>query len=88
MISGCSEKSEHLGGVVFAFSFPDNIIFLEALLFKLYSFSLPTVVVCKLRKLGSAFFNILKFPTEKFKVLAFSISVLRDLRCWVPNYVF
>ena len=75
MISGCSEKSEHLGGVVFAFSFPDNIIFLEALLFKLYSFSLPTVVVCKLRKLGSGFFNILKFPTEKFKVLAFSISL-------------
>ena len=75
MISGCSEKSEHLGGVVFAFSFPDNIIFLEALLFKLYSFSLPTVVVCKLRKLGSGFFNILKFPTEKIKVLAFSISL-------------
>ena len=75
MISGCSENSEHLGGVVFAFSFPDNKIFLEALLFKLYSFSLPTVVVCKLRKLGSGFFNILKFPTEKFKVLAFSISL-------------
>ena len=75
MISGCSENSEHLGGVVFAFSFPDNLIFLEALLFKLYSFSLPTVVVCKLRKLGSGFFNILKFPTEKFKVLAFSISL-------------
>ena len=71
MISGCSENSEHLGGVVFLFSFLDNIIFLEALLFFFFSFSLPTVVVCKLKKLAPGFFNILKFSTEKFKVLAF-----------------